>query len=476
MLDFPLKRVDQQTILADFMSGRPIKIKIYNFGENIGGDFQFFCHFYCIKKFFPNVYLDMCRSNLGESNCIGFGDWQDRVKIPLDRMVEVEVLQWYPDGENWIQKLQKGDMEIIPRLERDIAGYDYVWGIGWGGNKVWLEQFRRNKPDLIFLEAHDISAVIRQYTLTYNKGYASLSPIHIEGFDPSNLQLWGRNILEYLCYKESDYPIQFLKINPLLDSYKGYLRVSLRWPDFTRWYYPIDKQWGVLFNIVQEIKRRGKPANILFSLKDFELLNTFNQGILWGDMKYLQGLADDIVWTYSWTSTPRASRPSEYQERTRMQDYGLMKTLRLSIWEDLYLCDIAKVYLGEPAGMSEVVYMTRKDKNGTFLFPCVSHHANAFTTLDPEKRLLQLKVNPLTAQQIFQCSPTMSEKSDGKGVQKLVSWDLSYNGVGLKMGPEWMGDDWGFFNSPEVKDLHKTWADMTSSAIIEAVVDYYCKE
>jgi len=59
--------VSSQAFLDDLKSGRSIKIKVLNLGENLGMDFAYFCHYRMMRKFFPGVTIDLYRSNVDET-------------------------------------------------------------------------------------------------------------------------------------------------------------------------------------------------------------------------------------------------------------------------------------------------------------------------------------------------------------------------------------------------------------------------
>ncbi len=114
--------VSSTDFLQDCRTGRPIRIRIFNLGENLGMDFAYFCHYHSLKKAFPNVTLDLCRSNVDETNCIGFDQHHGRGVLPIDSLQMAVVRQRYPDGTDWVQRLHAGDMSIFPPGFTNISG------------------------------------------------------------------------------------------------------------------------------------------------------------------------------------------------------------------------------------------------------------------------------------------------------------------------------------------------------------------
>jgi hypothetical protein len=208
------------------------------------------------------------------------------------------------------------------------------------------------------------------------------------------------------------YPDPNLGHNP----YGDYIRFSLRWPDHVRWYYSIDRQFEVILEIMRRVREAGKPVKVMFSLKDGEIGNNFNRGQTLQRLRQVQDAADEILFTYSWTSRPYHARKTEAEELISLASAGITNVKRVDIWEDLLISQACKTYLSDPGGFAEVICLLRHP-GSTFLFPVSYGHLCTYVTLDADRKPVRSKVAPVVLDQAYGCEATLSAPDDPRGLQ-----------------------------------------------------------
>jgi len=115
------------------LAGKPVSIKVFNMGENLGADFAYLCHFHVLRKLFNTLIIDMYRSNVDETNAIGFGNTDLFLDyFPTTRVFEELVKQHYVDGTDWVQKLNNKEFDILSEFFRDTGTYDFFTGVWYG--------------------------------------------------------------------------------------------------------------------------------------------------------------------------------------------------------------------------------------------------------------------------------------------------------------------------------------------------------
>lgn len=450
-----------------------LKIKVFNLGENLGMDIAYFCHYHTLKNLFPNITIDLCRSNVDETNALGQDKYIGKVILPVDSFNMEVVKQRYPldGGIDWIQKLAKGDLNIFSEKFRAVEEYDIIWGIGIGSSPIWLSQFK----DKLIVSSN----TVREAVESINKARGTVGyndPTLDFGDSKQYIQKWERTALEYLCYKKNDYPFAFTSEflnNPLATNYKDYLRISLRWPDNVRWYYSIDRQFEMIFAILDKIRASGRPVNVIYSLKDLEVGNNFLRGQTLELLKKVQDKCDSIIFTYSWTDGPYRGRISEDKELANLKKIGITNIRRLDLWEDLLMSSSCKTYISDPGGFAEAISMLRKDTASTFLLPVSWHHASTYITLNEIGEPIRLKINPLCIEQCYSCDGILSAPDDPEGYRTLY-WNMKHKSSVGKIGDNNHGDDHIFFAAAQT-GIFQTWYDMTAPALIDAVVQEYLK-
>lgn len=460
-------KISNEEFLQDLLTNRKIRIKIFNLGENIGMDFGYYCHFFCLKKAFPNVELHMIRTNLAECNSIGLGKYKNTCKPPLDILEEREVRQWYPDGSNWYERLLAGRTDLIPDYDYNMDGYDYYWGLGSGELPIWHQHFPEN---LKYITSSSVLAVIVNHN-NKNKVFRELPTIEPpHQFNLLDCSPWSRTSLEHLCFMDDDYPVAWLDNSK---KYSDYLRVGLRWPDYVRWYFSIEDQINLVKEVIASIKSTGNKVKIIYSLKDFELENNFNRGQTLEWLKFVNDNCDEALFTYSWCEVGMPDRPSEHEQLKKLFSVGITNIKRLTIWEDLQMCCNAKVYLSEPAGMAEVVYMARPHKESTFIFPTNQSHSGTLVVEDSQRRLVGLRCNPLVFAHLYKCQPIMSELDDPP--HRLKSWRISWDDNMIEMPEDFPGGDFNWFQSL-VPTVFKEFAQAVTAPLVDEIVKQYLRE
>ena len=111
-----MPHISAEQLALEFESNPKLKIKVFNLGENAGMDLAYFCHYHVLKELFPEIVIDLCRSNVDETNCIGQETYRGKVKLPVDNFNMAIVKQRYPDGSDWIQKLNKKDFQLFQKI------------------------------------------------------------------------------------------------------------------------------------------------------------------------------------------------------------------------------------------------------------------------------------------------------------------------------------------------------------------------
>ena len=463
-----MKNITAQEFLADLKTGRPIKIKIFSMGENIGQDYAYFCHYYSLKKAFPNIILDLVRGQVAETNLLGFQDYQNIVDISLDSIHEVQMYQWYPDGRDWLQKIRQEQWNIIPAEYRDLTGYDYYWGINVGDSPIWTKQFPSDFP---FLKYNVIQESLAIYNKESPEVFNKTQPLKDIPSSISKIKGgWERTACEYLCCNEPDYPFSWKDNKP--NYYNDCLHIGLRWPDMTRWYYSLEDQMDLVRKIIGEIKARNRHASIIYNLKDMWLGVNFNRGqtIQW--LQWLNDNCDDILFTYCWNPVGMPGRPSLQTELMKLKRAGITALKQVNVWEELKMAYDSKVYLAEPAGFSEVIYMVRAKKgDSTFVFPTCSKCGDALISKDNQGRIIKLKVNEVIFDTLYDCDATMS-LPDVQGQSKVLSWRVAYDNIVNIMPIGYPGDDTAWFNSL-INTTYKEFAERSKPILIDAIVSKY---
>jgi len=383
----------------------------------------------------------------------------------VDDLQMAVVKQRYPDGADWVTHLNNNNPDVFPEKFLSDEGYDYIWRIGMASSPT----LEHHWPSAKWLDSNIAANTLEEY---YKKEYP-----HIENpiLDIGDGKVgWDRTLVEYMCMDETDYPFTFKPIftnnSDLTTNYKDYLRVGLRWPDYVRWYYGIDKQFAVLFETVQKIKAAGKPAKLVFSLKDGEVGKNFNRGQTPNLLAKLNDMCDDVLFTYSWTIAPYHHRLPEQQELQQLQNYGITNVRRLDIWEDLLLSSNCKTYLSDPGGFAEVITILRKKAHSNFLFPVSFEHAATYITLDRDRQPIRFKVNPLIIDQCFECIPTLNPENT-----RTIHWNIKYKNSTAQIGDDNHGDDWLHFQNAQ-DGIYREWFNKTKDDLVNAVVKSYLKE
>lgn len=457
--------------LLELLQNTPsLKIKVFNLGENLGMDFAYFGHYMALKKYFPNITIDLYRSNVDETNCIGLENYQGKVILPVDKMEMAIVSQRYPDGTDWCTKLNREDYSIFTDEFRSIENYDLILGIGYGSAPCWQKQYPSNTK---FINANTIKAAIELYLKQENK-LPELNKINL-GINHSKIKPWERTALEYLVFDDSKYPFTFTEEYKSLvqaSKYKNYLRVGLRWPDHVRWYYSIERQFEILINVLHRIRKQGKPVNLIFTLKDGEIGNNFNRGQTLQLLKRVQDMCDNCLFTYSWPFKPYHGRKTENQELDSLKHAGIKNVKKVDVWEDLLISSSCKVYLSDPGGFAEVISMLRKPHT-TFLFPVSFQHSCTYITLDHDNNPINLKVNQIVADQFYDCTPVLSAPDDPEGY-RTTHWNLQYLEDKRVIGDNCHGDDWMYFQAAQ-QTVFKDWYLATRESLIYNVCNEYLK-
>jgi hypothetical protein len=449
------------------MTGRPIRIKVCNFGENLGMDFAYFCHYLSLKRAFPNVSIELFRSNVDETNCIGLETHHGKVSLPVSSLSVAVVSQRYPDGSDWVQRLVRGDDSLFPGTFSDGSGADYIWGIGMGSSPQWLSRF----PGHPWLN----SPIVREAVERFNAETGKLQRVAPALLDLGPLEAdivpWDRTLLEHLCYQDAGYPFRFRDEyvrDQAPEQFADYLRVGLRWPDHVRWYYSLDRQYEVLFEILRRLKRSGREVKVLYTLKDGEVGNNFNRGQTLQRLREVQDACDDVLFTYSWPLRPYFGRKTEAEELKCLAHAGIRRVRRVDIWEDLLMSSHCKVYLSDPGGFAEVISMLRKDSTSTFLFPVSFNHASTYITLSRNLRPERLKVSPVTISQSYSCKPTLNPPEEAP--RRVIHWDVAFRDKHYRIGNDCHGDDWKYFEEAQATAFREMYS-MTRDELINGVVE-----
>jgi len=462
--------ISPQEFIKDLRSGRPIKIKVLNLGENLGMDFAYFCHYKIMKEFFPNVEIHLYRSNVDETNCIGLETYRGKVNLPVDDLQMAVVKQRYQlegGGEtDWVNLLNEGDPTVFPDGFVSDEGFDYIWRIGMASAPI-LEQFW---PTAKWIDSNIAANALE----IHNNEVAHLG-LGRKVYPIDGKVGWDRTLLEYMCMDDDDYPFTFTdeyiaENMDLAYNYRDYLRVGLRWPDYVRWYYGINKQFNVIFDIVRRLRELGKPVKIIFTLKDGEVGKNFNRGQTPDLLARLQDMCDDILFTYSWTVAPYHHRLSEKHELQQLRNCGIENVRRLDIWQDILLARNCKTYLSDPGGFAEFITILRTNRYSNFLFPVSFEHAATYITLDRDREPIKFKVHPIVIDQCFQCTPTLNPENT-----RTTHWDIKYKDSEAQIGDDNHGDDWLHFQNAQ-DGIYTEWYNSTAPDLVAAVVESYIKK
>lgn len=462
--------ISAQELLQDLRSGRNIDIKVFNLGENLGMDFAYFGHYMALQEIFPNVKIDLFRSNVDETNCIGLETYQNKANLPVRSMVMATVKQRYggQSGPDWTHFLNNHNYDIFSNNFRSILGYDYVWGIGYGSAPCWKDQY---PEETRFLGSDTVSAAIEMH-LRETNAFPNYPVLDLA--NTKDLRPWDRTLMEYLVYQREDYPFTFNRTFQILDGerYQDYMRVGLRWPDHVRWYWSIERQYEALFDIIGKIRQAGKPVKLIYTLKDGEVGNNFNRGQSLELLRRVQDLCDDCLFTYSWPLAPYIGRISEYQELVNLKQAGIRKIKKVDVWEDLLLSSMAKVYFSDPGGFAEVICMLRKSET-TFLMPTSFQHLCTYITLNQNREPINLKIHPVCVSQGYDCCPVLSAPDDPEGYRTL-HWNIYFKEQVYKIGDNNHGDDWKYFQLAQ-DNVFKEMYDLTHHDLVNAIVEQYLK-
>lgn len=465
--------VSPQDLLTDLRTNRPIKIKVFNLGENLGMDFAYYCHYMALRKLFPNVSITLARSNVDETNCIGLDKWQGKVVLPINDLQMAVVSQRYGDGRDWVNHLQDGHFHIVPLSFRNVDGYDYICGIGIGESPIWLKQY----PDKKVINTSIILAVVEQHL--NESGYiGDGTPLDLG--EHTQIKPWSRTLLEYFNINDQTYPFTFTPqyiahINP--QQYSDYIRLSLRWPDHVRWYYSIDRQFEVVYDILKKIKEAGKPVKVMYSLKDGEIGNNFNRGQTLDKLRRIVDLSDDFLFTYSWPLRPYHARAPEWVERGKLATIGITgdKVKQVDVWEDLLISSYCKTYLSDPGGFAEIISILRRNRaDSTFLFPVSFGHLCTYITLNRNREPIALKINKEVVDMSYDCQATLSAPDDPEGY-RTIYWTLKYKDDIRQIGENNHGDDWKYFEEAQ-HTVFKDWYERSKDQLINEVVKQHIKE
>lgn len=493
------------TELADFLTAKPnAKIAIFNLAENIGMDLAYFCLYHSLRQLFPNITLDLFRSNVDETNCIGFEKINNYAKHPLNSVQMAVVKQRHSDGADWLTHLQRGE-RIFPDAFYDIGRHDLILGIGIGGADFWLKQL----PEKPLIDAATAQAAVKLLHArapadgdekirsapppnSDQKNSEKTSDRAIRGGAATDrsvpgeiadmIKPWERTALEYLQLDNPAYPVQFhpaFVASPLGQNYRDYLRISLRWPDYVRWYYGIERQYDVVRGVIAKIRAAGQPVKLIYNIKDGEIGNNFCRGQSLEHLASIKNLlnqpGDDLVFTYSWTVAPYRGRQTEAQERAKLRKIGIPeeKILKLNLWEDLLQSSTCRTYLSDPGGFAEAISMFRPAED-TFLFPVSWHHAGTYTTMDADNKPIRAKISPVCLRQCYRCTPTVVE-ADEKGPRRVKFWTVQYGDDIQQIGEDCMGNDHEFFAAAQ-ETVYKRWFERSSPELIDAIVKSYLGE
>lgn len=461
-------QVNHIDLLNDLKSGRPIRIKVFNLGENLGMDLAYFDHYHALKHYFPNVEIHLYRSNVDETNCIGLENWRGKVELPVDNLEMAVVRQRYPDGQDWAQKLNNHQWDIFTPDFRNIEGFDYIWGIGYGSAPCWQAQYPEETK---FIQASTVQALFTAVPEVVEKS-RSMSEVYA-GINSQDIKPWERTALEYALPDsliETQYPFVFtpeFRYYLSADQFKNCIRVGLRWPDHVRWYYSIERQFEFVHEVITKLRNSGSPVNMVFTLKDGEVGNNFNRGQTLQHLRRLQDACDQSLFTYSWTANPYQHRLSEQQELARLRDAGIKNVQKVDVWEDLLISSACKVYLSDPGGFAEVICNLR-DPESTILFPTSFNHSATYVSLNQDKVPVKLKINRVSANQFYRCDPVLSAVDDPEGYRTL-HWNMQYLDDKRKIGDNNHGDDWQHFENAQA-NVFKDWYYATKDALGDAVV------
>ena len=460
--------VSPETLLNDLKNG-PQRIVVYNIGENLGQDLAYFSFYQAIKQYFPQTKILLYRSNVDETNCIGLEDWPAYAKLPVDDLRVAEVKQRYPDGkggeEDWVARLHK-DKPVFPDWFLNPGNADYLWMIGMASSPMWTEGF----PGAKIISSSTVAAAIEKYVTEEN--ILPSTPVIDTGVN-DKLVPWERMLLEYLVLDNPSYPVRFTPSPEYIWSsqYKDYLRVSLRWPDHVRWYYSIDRQYEMLFEIIDRVRKAGKPVKLVYTLKDGEVGNNFNRGQTHQMLRAVQDACNDVLFVYSWPKAPYRGRPTEQEELDKLKKFGIKNVKKLGIWEDLMLAYHCKTYFSDPGGFAELITTIRKDHQNLFLMPVSYNHGCSYITLNHERKPVNLKINPLCVRQFYSCVPTLNPPEESP--RRVTHWTVSYGGKTWKIGDDCHGDDWLAFQNAQ-EDVFKEMYQATKKDLVAGVVRSYC--
>lgn len=467
-----------QRLEDDLVNERPVSIKVFNLGENLGADFAYFCHFHVLRKLFPGSdpyenglgpEITMARSNVEDTNAIGFGQAPNYLYYVPVEIAESLVKQHYPDGKDWVQKLQAGELSILSEEFRSTEQYKYVTGYGMGDSEVWRSQYDDQSK---WITIHELTSLLHKHAAGRLPDLEPAAPKEVELItaDSRSVGQWSRMAMEYKCFEDEEYPFQFdgRTKNRFAQYGDDYLYVSLREPDHVRWYYSVDRQYDLLFSVINRLRSEGKPVKIVYTLKDGEVGNNFNKGQDIRRLKMVQDLADDVLFHYCWTENPRRGRPTEEQELARLKQAGITNVVRTNIWEALALAAASKVYLSEPAGFAEIITVVRRLKpETTFLFPSSAHQLNIYVTRDQNGVPLRHKVNPVCFRQSYTCIPKMGPP-DENNFRFVSHWDVRYGNDRVQIGDNCQGDDWKYFRQAQ-DTVFKDWFHKTKQELIESI-------
>src|SRR3990167_6797448 len=462
------KTLSSNELLNLIRAKERLRIKVYNLGENLGMDFAFFGHYRAIRKLFPYVQVNLYRSNVDETNCIGLENFFGKAFLSLDGLKTAVVKQRDANERDWVSYLNAGDLSIFTPEFLDNSEADIVCCIGMASSPAFQKHI--DKPIIsISTIQHAVEQHLREI------GWKDHStPIQI-GCRETEVREWDRTALEYLSLSDPYYPFRwdaFFERSALATDYKDYLRIGLRWPDHVRWYYNIERQFELLFDIISRIRIEGKPVKIVFTLKDGEVGNNFNRGQTHALLNKLQSLCDDILFTYSWTIGPYHHRLSEKQELNKLREYGIYNVKKLDIWEDILLATHCKVYFSDPGGFAEVAAMTRKDADTTFIMPVSFNHASTYLILNSNRKVIRTKINPICTEHFYECIPTLNDEKEIP--RRVICWEVKYQDKTYKIGEDCRGDDWWHFEQAQAT-VFKELYEKTAPALIKAIVSEYCK-
>ena len=458
-------KISSEEFLLRLQENPNLKIAVCNFGENLGMDLAYFCHYFVLKEQFPDITLDLFRSNVDESNCIGQDTWPGKVRLPLNDYILLSVKQRYPNGMDWVQKLSNKDFSIFPSgLIDRLHQYDILWAIGMASSEAWLSNF----STMACIESPDVYNLLRK-----TNPFTTITNLDV----PKEYRPWPRTAMEYACYDKPGYPFAFTqefssKMLAIADWSK-YMRVSLRWPEYMRWYYTIDRQYKVLFDIISGIKASGKPVNIIYNLKNGEIGNCFNRGQTLDRLQAINQICDSCIFTYSATQNPYFHRRTEEQELETLRQIGI-NPLKIGFWEDLYICSTVKVYFSEHGGLAEVVPILRKDPDTSLVWPTSYEHAAVHLTCNSDGIPFRKKSNDLTYKQSYDREAFILE-ADNIGPRRVDHWRISFKGKDHIIGDKCNGDDWKYFDAAQ-DTVFKEMYEYTRHDLVKEIVSQYIKD